>query len=162
MVDDDLLTPTLTDADDAVDFDRPWNPWSLVVLTFFFGLLAGGPLLALNYERLGIRRRFWVTAAVVGVFGVGLIALYAWIIYAHPALDTVEGRRWVRWGKQAVETLIAMGIAQPQLRRWRLFHASGLQGGNLLWWGVAAVLAATITQFLLGLFFVMLFAGLKI
>jgi hypothetical protein len=55
--DDDLLAPELTEADDAVGFDRPWNPWSLVTLTFFFGLPAGGSLLALNFDRLGMPGR---------------------------------------------------------------------------------------------------------
>src|SRR5690606_30786669 len=51
--DDALLTPSLTAADDAVGFDRPWNPWSLVMLVFFAGPLFGGVLAARNFVRLG-------------------------------------------------------------------------------------------------------------
>src|SRR5687768_3132414 len=62
---DDLFRPTLTEQDDAVGFDRPWNPWSLVVLAFFFGLPGGGTLLALNFRRLGMPQAIWPVLAVV-------------------------------------------------------------------------------------------------
>src|SRR5688500_6123344 len=100
--DDLLLTPTLTAEDDAVDFDHPWNPWSLVVLTFFFGLFAGGPLLALNAERLGIRKRFWLIACVAGGVGVALVAAQVWLVASGIVPNTSESRRWVRWGGKAI------------------------------------------------------------
>ncbi len=55
---EDLLEPTLAEEDDAVDFDRPWNPMSLTILTFFCGVTAGGILLAINFKRLGMHSRF--------------------------------------------------------------------------------------------------------
>src|SRR5687768_4790814 len=98
--DDDLFTPTLTETDDAVEFDRPWNPWSLVTLTFFFGLVAGGGLLALNFRRLGIRGRLYPALAVVGVVVAASAAFLAWLaasggisLQNEQAKDTA---RWIR------------------------------------------------------------------
>src|SRR5262249_22153508 len=71
--DDDLFTPTLTEADDAVGFRRPWNPWSLVFVAFFraavmpapWALAGGGGTLALNFARLGVRQRVLPAGALV-------------------------------------------------------------------------------------------------
>src|SRR5690606_37884850 len=57
--------PSLTAADDAVGFDRPWNPWSLVMLVFFAGPLFGGVLAARNFVRLGQPER---SAPAIGLF----------------------------------------------------------------------------------------------
>jgi len=141
--DDDLLAPELTEADDAVGFDQPWNPWSLVTLTFFFGLLAGGSLLALNFERLGMPgRRVPVLGLVIGVTTL-IIAGTAWAAGSGglAAGNPTQRQLW-RWGVRALSVLIAMAIAAPQQKRWRLFQVSGLPAGKLLWPAVAACAVA--------------------
>ena len=160
MTDDLLLTPTLTAEDDAVDFDHPWNPWSLVVLTFFVGLFAGGPLLALNAERLGLRRRFWLVAAVSGLAGLALVAGPVWALDAGIVPDNPEARRIAGWVTRGLGTLVAILLALPQVKRWRLFQASGLPGGHLFWWGIGAAVAGTITTLLLAAGLLVLFSVL--
>src|SRR5262249_14449706 len=50
---DDLFRPSLPEGIDVGAFDKPWRPMSLAVAGFFGGLLAAGPLFALNWSRLG-------------------------------------------------------------------------------------------------------------
>src|SRR5687767_10031614 len=80
LLEDDLFRQSLTEHDDAAGFDRPWNPWSLVVLTFFFGITPGMALLAFNYDRLGIKARLYRTLAVGLVLEVALTAFYVWLV----------------------------------------------------------------------------------
>ena len=140
---DDLFAPTLTEDDDALDFDRPWNPWSLVILTFFFGLVAGGTLLALNFRKLGLRQSVAPTLGLVLVVAFLLAAASAGLIaasaggQAHPGL-----RAGFRFLVPAVNAGIAMVIAAGQQKRFRLFQASGGPPGKLLWPAVGAAAAS--------------------
>lgn len=52
-----LFQPTVDRSHDIEGIDRPWNPWHLIVLTFFFGMLCGTILLVQNALRLGLRRQ---------------------------------------------------------------------------------------------------------
>ncbi|MCA8960344.1 MAG: hypothetical protein KDC38_07515 [Planctomycetes bacterium] len=75
------------DSDDlaelAASFDRPWNPYRLIWITFFAGSLAGGILLGRNAVRLGLpdgRRVFGILLgyAVLGVaiaVGIGFVLM---------------------------------------------------------------------------------------
>jgi hypothetical protein len=137
---DDLFKATLTEADDAVDFDRPWSPWSLVILTFFGGLVAGGGLLALNFRRLGTRGRVFTTLAVVGVVTVVMAAATAWTV-TWGGIDPSdrEARRVHRMVQKAIECAVAAAFAVQQRRRYRLFQTTGLEAGRLVVPALAAV-----------------------
>jgi hypothetical protein len=137
---DELFRPTLGAEDDAVDFDRPWNPWSLVVLTFFFGLIAGGGLLAFNFQRLGMKGRLYPTLALVAVASLLIVGVQFWLLESGRIVpENRESTRMVRWAGKAVSTLIAIAIAAQQQRRFRLFQVSSLPGGHLLWPALAAI-----------------------
>jgi hypothetical protein len=131
--DDDLLRPTLSEDDDALGFEEPWNPWSLVVLTFFFGLIAGGGLLAFNYRRLGMRVPVYAVLAFVAVMSCLAQGFTIWLVYSglvdHNHRETLRN---IRWGGRAFITVIAMALAQTQMKRFRLFEHSDLPSGKLL------------------------------
>jgi hypothetical protein len=149
--DDDLFTPTLTDADDAIDFDRPWNPWSLVVLTFFFGIVAGGGLLAHNFRRLGIPDRFYSTLAIVAVATVIIVAAQTAMSPGDPGSPADrDAARTVRFLGKAAACLTAMAIAAPQHRRFRLYQATGREPGRLLKPALAAILISLVVTVAVG------------
>jgi hypothetical protein len=154
---EDLFTPTLTEQDDAAGFDRPWRPWSLVVLAFFFGLPAGGTLLALNFRRLGMPRRVVPALVLVALATPAMAAVSAWVAAARLAPVDSDADRHLRWILRAVSCLVAIGIALPQQRRFRLFQTADLPGGRLLWPGLAAVLVSLALQFLLFALFYLVF-----
>jgi hypothetical protein len=141
--DPELLRPTLTDADDAVGFDRPWNPWSLVTLTFFFGLIAGGGLVAFNFRRLGMPGRFYPALAMVATASLLVAGGMEWAL-AQGVVQTSdrESARLARWIVRGISCLIIIAIAAPQQRRFRLFQMSGLPGGSLWKPGIAAAVIA--------------------
>jgi hypothetical protein len=151
---DDLLTPTLTEEDDAVGFERPWQPWSLVVLTFFAGIPAGGSLLALNFSRLGVPRR--VLPAVFSVIAATLLfsAWRGWSLHHLP----VDGAwRLLSLAQRALESLAAGGLAWLQRRRYRVFRGSGGEPGPVLLPGVLAAVLSLAVQAALMLLFASLF-----
>lgn len=152
--DDDLFTPSLTEEDDATGFERPWNPWSLVVLTFFAGIPAGGSLLALNFSRLGIPRK--VLSAVIAVILATLVfaALRAWGL-TH--LSDEGQRRLFNVAQRALETLTAGAIAWTQRRRHRVFRGAVGAEGKLLLPGLLAAALSFIVQVPLTMLFAALF-----
>jgi hypothetical protein len=142
--DDDLLAPELTEADDATGFDQPWNPWSLVTLTFFFGLLAGGGLLAFNFDRLGMPGRRVPTLALA--FGATTLLIAGALFGGWGAGEDRGTQQAWRWGVRGISVLIAMAIAAPQQKRWRIFEASGLPAGKLLRPAVVACAIALVYE----------------
>lgn len=140
--DDDLFTQSLTVEDDVAGFDRPWNPWSLVMLTFFFGVMPGIGLMAFNYQRLGIQRRLYVTLAILVLLEVLLTVAHLWAVQNGLIVwGNREDMRTVRLATRIVSVLAAVLIAQTQLKRFRLFQRSGLPAGPLL---IPAVIAIAI------------------
>lgn len=137
MHDDELLRPTLTAEDDAVGFDRPWAPWSLVFAAFFCGPVGGGALFVWNTFRLGLRRELKPTAlsfaALAVVFAVGAAAYLATV--AGAAVDD----RGIRLARHAVTVLLAILFARRQQQRFDMFEMSSDAGSaHLLGWGVLA------------------------
>lgn len=151
---DDLFTPTLTEEDDAVGFERPWNPWSLVVLTFFFGIPAGGGLLALNYSRLGVPRKALRAVLLVITAALLFAGLRGWgITHLHDESQL----RLLNLGQKAVETLTAGALAWTQQRRFRVFRGSAGEPGRLLLPGILAAVLSVIAQMALAMLFASLF-----
>jgi hypothetical protein len=139
---EELFRPTLRENDDAVGFDRPWNPWSLVMIAFFCGVIAGGGLLAFNFRRLGMKGKLYPVLAIVALVALAQAGLSLWLLGSGRL--GAEGRDAVRtaqWMGRAVATLFAIALATPQQKRYRLFQASGLPGGHLLWPALAAIAA---------------------
>jgi hypothetical protein len=152
--DDDLFQPTLTEEDDAVGIKRPWNPWSLVVLTFFFGLPAGGGLLSWNLYRLGAPRRVLPAVALVVLGTLGLAALDGWMTFRFSDTQRQLGSVLVRAGA----TLVAAGLAGAQRKRFRVFRSTGQEEGKLLLPGIAAAVLSLIVLQILQFLFLNVFA----
>lgn len=151
---DDLFTPTLTEEDDADNFERPWNPGSLVALAFFFGFPAGGALLALNFVRLGMPRK--VQPAVLAVIGGTLLLAVArgWI--SNQIHDPAQFR-YLGYADRAVEAALAGALAWAQRRRYRVFQGSAAAAGKLLLPGLLAAVLSVAIQLALTAFFLSLF-----
>lgn len=170
MVDDhDLLTPSLTAEDDTHGLDRPWEPIHLVILSFFFGILSGGVLLALNFKKLGKPHLVVPTlAAVVAVFLVSVFGQLYWIDSRveqarsenlDAALQTTLGgpdsvvaseqkplkevrddaESLSRWVLKGVAIVVGLIIARLQRHRFALVSAHGLPQGKLL---IPAIIAS--------------------
>jgi hypothetical protein len=142
---DDMLKPSLTADDDAVGFDHPWNPWSLVVLAFFLGVVPGGGLLALNFRRLGLKNRVGITLLWVALAEVVWIALEIWMIrhgYLH--LDESDAPEPGRWVMRVFSLGVAIAIAHPQHKRYRLFMTRHLPEGRLVIPACAAVVVTLV------------------
>jgi hypothetical protein len=157
LPDDDLFTPTLTAGDDAAGFDEPWNPWSLVVLTFFFGLIAGGWLLAWNYARLGMPRKLVPATGLLVLVCAAVLAAVELRLMNHLGPPGGTTRVLATAAFKGLETLIVAGVAYTQRRRYQLFLHSRLPEGKLLWYAVGAVLVSLTLEFLmrLGMFFLL-------
>jgi hypothetical protein len=131
LPDHDLFHPTLTADDDAREFHEPWNPWSLIALTFFCGLVAGGGLLAFNTERLGMRGRLFPTLLLAGAGAAAVGGASIWLLMHGMADWPRDTRSLARTGFKAAEVLMAMALAAPQHKRFRLYQATGRPPGKL-------------------------------
>lgn len=125
----DLLTPVLTEEDDALGFDRPWNPWFLLLIAFVFGIVPGGVLLALNFRRLG-RPRGTVPALAV-VVAAALMDSAAWAIVDRFVDPEGSAFGYLGFGALVAPRLVALAIARRQRRRFRLCRACGVETGGL-------------------------------
>ncbi len=156
---EDLLTPTLTKADDVPAGAQPWNPTLLVVATFFLGLFAGGGLLALNFKRLGQPRRVLPTLLVVGVVVVVIAAVTGWLIARHDLMDADRNvRQGYRFVVQVLNLAIALGIARFQQAVFRSHQRSGHPSGSLWKPVLLALPVALVVEFGLRLLFVLLWS----
>lgn len=141
-LDDELLRQSLTEDDDAAGFDRPWNPWSLVMLTFFFGITTGLGLLAFNYQRLGIKGRLYATLGIAVALEILLTACHVWAVQNGLIVwGDRDDMRTLRLGTRVVSVLVAVLIAHTQQKRFRLFQRSNLPAGPLL---IPAVIAIAV------------------
>jgi nitrogen fixation-related uncharacterized protein len=140
LINEELFQPSLTEDDDVAGFNQPWNPWTLVVLTFFFGIVPGVGLLAFNYERLGIKGRLYGTLAVAVVIEVLATLIYVWAVQSG-TVDPANRDDWrpFRFAIKAGFVLTAILVARTQQKRFRLFERSGLPAGHLLKPALAAI-----------------------
>jgi hypothetical protein len=153
--DDELFRPTLTADDDAVGFARPWNPWSLVVLAFFFGLPAGGALLSWNLYRLGAARRALPALAIAVGGTLALAAIGGWAAVRAP-----EGTQaWLPVALRAAWTLVAAALATAQRKRFRVFRHTSQEEGKLLLPGALAALCSVVVWEVLLILFATVFAA---
>lgn len=143
--DSDLLKPSLAARDDASGFDQPWNPTTLAVITFFFGLPAGGGLLAVNFRRLGMREWFLPAIAIVSV--VSLVAYGGAVWYAAHAMLDRDEQRTLRFAVRIVNVLVALLFVHLQRPRFRLADLTDVEKGKLLWPAVLAIALGTAAVF---------------
>ncbi len=143
----DLLTPTLTEEDDAMGFERPWAPWSLVFATFFVGPFGGAVLFGWNEKRLGRPRRMWTPALVFVPLGLVLWATWAAVVSSD--MDWArDHRRMADIIGDVIAVLVAMAFARTQARRFGVFEQSSSDdAGHLFGWGVALFILKTIVEF---------------
>ncbi|MEQ8767862.1 MAG: hypothetical protein RL885_28420 [Planctomycetota bacterium] len=130
--DDDLFRPTLTRHDDAVGMHRPWSPGALVIVSFFFGLAAAGPLLALNYGRLGRRGSVAPTMTLVILLALAaMVASFAFLSSRAWEPDDDE-RFWYRTLGRVFSLVVCGAIAWHQSKRYRMAQFLGEPSGKLL------------------------------
>jgi len=119
---------------------RPWNPWSLVVVTFFGGPLGGGWLLARNFTRLGERHKeTWCLLAFLALTLLLSLGFVWWSQLGPGAGPSETSSALPRLGARAVSTLAAVVVASLQSRRYQVFERSGGKPGKLLGVAIAAI-----------------------
>jgi hypothetical protein len=110
MPTDDLFRPTLTADHDTAGIHEQWNPWHLVMITFFFGFVAGAVLIALNAGRLGLDR--WVKPALAA----GMVFLLAnaviLVLVARGAAPATDGVPISPDGASPIAGVVADSIPQ--------------------------------------------------
>jgi len=146
----DLFQPSLTERDDAAGFDRPWNPNTLAVLTFFFGLPAGGGLLALNFWRLGMRKWTIPTAVFVAITWLTTHCGVVW--YYLAAKPDADEKWWIRLGIRVGNIAIALVLARLQRQRYRLSQMTDAPQGKLFWPAVIASVLSVVATYALAFF----------
>ncbi len=141
VLEPDLLEPVLTEADDLVGFDKPWHPWSLVILTALTHFTVGGLFVALNQRRLGRKKRFWSTWLTF--LGIGILTYSVWILIRLSGVEFTENeeRLW-RHGTRAIPLLMAFLFVRSQQRRFRVFVGGGGEPTSFFAWGFAGFLAS--------------------
>lgn len=148
--DDDLLAPTLTPLDDAVGFDRPWNPQWLVFVAAIGGLMAAGWLLGENFRRLGRPERRWLTVALTTAVALATVSFGVWVhLHGWPGAYVAgnqEHKRMFRLANQALAIAVALGVAAVQQPRWRIFARHGGEHAPLFRDAVVAIAAAVAVQ----------------
>ncbi len=150
-LEDGLLQPTLTEADDAVGFAAPWNPVHLVLLSFFFGLPVGGALAALNYRRLGWQQRVAPTLALIILLSLGVVISSLMFLEARGWELDDDDKLWSRTAHRVFAILVTGAIALQQRRRFRLAVATGQEMGRLFMPALIAFLVGGGISLLLGL-----------
>jgi len=76
---DPLLQPTLTAADDAHGFHKPWDPSTLGWLTLLVGPFGCGLLMWRNQSRLGLRGGAHL-AGILAIVGVAVVAATVFLV----------------------------------------------------------------------------------
>jgi hypothetical protein len=150
--DADLLRPILDERHDTAGFDRPWNPWRLVFVTFFAGALGGAYLFALNFRKLGQRSHVAWCAALFVVLALGraFYLAHAMLDAGRAELSSGDGRS-LRTVSQLITLLPAVGVAYFQAKRFRLFRFSDDEEGPFLWHAVGALVGGLVGAQLLAM-----------
>ena len=141
---DDLLSATLDERHDLQGFRRPWNPDTLVFLSFFIGAWAGGWLVAENFRRLGLKQRFMPFLAAFIAIGSASVGLALWMMHGKGELFYEENKIYSRLGHRILTVALALLAAYYQRNRWRIFDASGKRRGEL-WTAALAAFAVAIS-----------------
>jgi hypothetical protein len=158
----DLLTPTLGAEADVSGFDRPWRPWSLVMLSFFFGLVAAGGLIAVNWSRMGRPGRVFPTLSVAGLGAVLLAAGQVWAGFHAPGSWREAGGSGITLSGQVVAVTVSLLLSAPQRRLYQIYRQGREPQGSLLWPAVGAVAVGLPAEFLLRVGFLVLFSTLRL
>lgn len=137
---DDLLRPSLDQADDPARMRKLWSPWQLALFACLGGPLAAGYLYGENFRRM--RRPTHSSACVLGALGIVILSVPA--VKALLDAGFFEGderreMRLVRYTTRALTMLAILPAALLQQRPFRVFTASGGEPGPLLGLGLTAL-----------------------
>jgi uncharacterized membrane protein YfcA len=134
-----LLTPTLTVSDDVAEVREPWNPSTLLYLSFFFGLPAGGVLAALNYRRFGRAKRVFPTLMVAMVASFVLSGASVWLFLTQaPPFGEQAVRSVARLLMQGISVGVTYLLSRDQHRLFRAATLAHKTPGSLLIPGLIA------------------------
>jgi len=141
----DLLQPSLTPEDNLGVFRNPWNPYGIMFVAFFGGILPAVVLATVNYYRLGMRHRRLLRAGTgflgatgVALGGMGLVAF----LWPETAADQFLVFAAVNRGVALIAT---WWIINPQRRRFALYEVEH-EGGGMFGYAVIAILALGFAQ----------------
>lgn len=149
---DPFTTPILAHDEgpegEKTGFDRPWNPWGLVLFTLIFGLIGGGGLLAFNYRYLGMRGRTgWALAGVLfASLAIDMGIVWAGVTGLIDPRDPSASQNLMLTGK-VISALVVVALAATQHGRWQEFRATGMPRGKLLVPGIVAAVVSVVLQF---------------
>lgn len=140
LIDESLFRPTLTDADDVVEFGRPWDPRMLIFVSFFGDLALGGILYSLNARRLSMRKLEWLYIPI----SLACAWLY-WgtVIYfvKHHTEAFKANAKWVDVGYMAWCLIVSSLFLMRQKRRFHMFSLG--KGRRETWkWIIPLTIAA--------------------
>jgi len=144
---DDLYRPTLSASDDVARADKPWDPSSLWVATFFGGGIAGALLFGLNAKRLGVpRQALWLAPTL---FAAAVAALVAIVVFEARLADN----------ERIVSRIVGVALGaigwSVQRRRFRTVVAAGGEPGKALLPSLAAIAGAIALHFAFAFVYVM-------
>jgi len=139
-MDDDLLTPVLDERHDRVGFERPWQPWRLVFVSFFAGPFGAAYLFGMNFKKLGQRKRIRWSVLLFCVMGIVLGAFRAqeFIALTEEGLAKGEGPDLTTIGRVGT-VLVAAGMAYVQSKRFHIFLYGNEEQSPLLWHALGAL-----------------------
>ncbi|WP_372364946.1 hypothetical protein [Candidatus Uabimicrobium sp. HlEnr_7] len=142
-MDNDLLSPTLTIEDESIGIDEPWNPNIILFITFFFGLITGGLLLAYNFGRLGMGKYLRLTI-IITIFLATIISVCTFLLIAENIIDVKNSKEktLLRVGQRGLSLFIAFCIIRKQRKRYRLAQMCDIENGSLWSPAIAAIVAA--------------------
>jgi hypothetical protein len=144
----DLLRPSLTEADDASGFDRPWSPGPMVWIAFFAGLAPAGILLAINFRRLGMPAWFRPTLAATIVLALVLHGAFVYVVSSREW--GFSERQWLRVGVRVISLAFASILVVLQNRRFELFRTTGQRQAPLLKPALLAIAGTSAVLFAYG------------
>ena len=111
----DLLQPTLTTEDEPTGIHEPLDTGIILLITFFFGIVTGGLLLAWNFIRLGMPKYIRATL-VIAILCHFCTDLTGQIVVKKEIVDVKkpQHRTLLRTAKRVVYLLTAFAIVRKQ------------------------------------------------
>jgi hypothetical protein len=144
-VDPDLFQPTLEEHDDLTQIDKPWNPQTITVLGFFFGMVAAGILFGWNFKRLGEPRKQLPT--VVGFLLLNTVMIFVVIFGIGAGWWGQDAKQVIKYVGRGLTIVVSLLVARRQTPRYRMAQYLDAPLGSLWVPGILALVVGTAAQF---------------
>ncbi len=142
-IDWDLLEPTLTERDDAAGFQKPWNPWSVLVVAAICKPVIGTIILAMNARRLGLPRQVFPLALSGTLVSFVVMALVPLYVTEEMSEDLIlERGRVVRFSLSFLGAGICLAMNKNHQRRLRVYQMGDGEPGSLILPGAILIIVS--------------------